>query len=229
VSEHWGEWSYDEPELDDVDLGDSTDPASEHDPDADYPVEGFGPADGLSTDDGVTGGDDDLTGPAGGAQSSFDVDEPIGYGDDTAADPDPGAESGMGPAGDVPTGSGTDGAQTGFGPAGPPLGADPDLSPYADDSAWTGADQPPALDLDQAPEPVDGYPWADPALLGTAPVDAYAEQGAVTDERPDPAELADYASMDLAGADPWTALISSEDPATRALARFWAPEGGVSR
>ena len=51
------------------------------------------------------------------------------------------------------------------------------------------------------------------------PVDADAGHTA-----PDPQELAAYAAEDLPpGADPWAALADSEDPATSALARFYAP------
>lgn len=99
-----------------------------------------------------------------------------------------------------------------------PVGADPDLDPHAD--GWTDQAFPEPLDLD-APEPVDGFPWTDPATLGTDPLpDPEASyQGA-----PEPTELASYAGEDLPqGADPWTALSASEDPATSSLARWWAP------
>ncbi|GAA4973860.1 hypothetical protein [Actinoplanes utahensis] len=82
----------------------------------------------------------------------------------------------------------------------------------ADDTVF-----PPALAVD-LPEPVDGFPWIDTATLGageafTPPTDP------VTAE-----ELAAYAGVDIpAGADAWTVLADSDDPATAALARWWTP------
>lgn len=99
-----------------------------------------------------------------------------------------------------------------------PVGADPDLDAHAD--GWTDQPFPNPLDLD-APEPVDGFPWTDPATLGGEPLpDADAGyQGA-----PEATELASYAGEEIPpGADPWTALSASEDPATSNLARWWAP------
>jgi hypothetical protein len=41
---------------------------------------------------------------------------------------------------------------------------------------------------------------------------------------PEASELAGYAGeVPPDGADPWAALAASDDPATSALARFWAP------
>ncbi|MCW6007140.1 hypothetical protein K1W54_21540 [Micromonospora sp. CPCC 205371] len=100
----------------------------------------------------------------------------------------------------------------------PPVGADPDLDPVADHDAQPVF--PPALDLDPTPEPVDGFPWADPATLGEAPL---TDPVAAHPAAPDPTDLASYAAQDLPpGADPWTALAASEDPATSSLARFWS-------
>jgi hypothetical protein len=100
----------------------------------------------------------------------------------------------------------------------PLFGTDPDLHPLAD--AGLGEDRPfpPALDLDP-PEPIDGYPWTDPAVLGhdlLPPVDD--DSGG-----PDPADLFDYAGeQPPADGDPWSALLASPDPATSALARWWS-------
>ncbi|MEH1126702.1 hypothetical protein [Micromonospora sp. CPCC 206061] len=100
----------------------------------------------------------------------------------------------------------------------PPVGADPDLDPAADHDSQPVF--PPALDLDPPPEPVDGYPWADPTTLGEAPL---ADPVAANNAAPDPNDLASYAAEDIpAGADPWTALTASEDPATSSLARWWS-------
>ena len=95
----------------------------------------------------------------------------------------------------------------------------------ADTAAAVAADDPvevfpPALQVD-LPEPVDGFPWIDTGSLGL--VDA----GVVTpaDHPVQPTELAEYAETDLPPAvDPWAALADSDDPATAALARWWAPE-----
>jgi hypothetical protein len=101
----------------------------------------------------------------------------------------------------------------------PPVGADPDLDPVADHDGQPTF--PPALDLDPTPEPVDGFPWADPTTLGEAPL---TDPAAATNAIPNPSDLASYAAEDLPpGADPWTALAASEDPATSSLARFWSP------
>jgi hypothetical protein len=100
----------------------------------------------------------------------------------------------------------------------PPVGADPDLDPVADHDGQPLF--PPALDLDPPPQPVDGFPWADPATLGEAPL---TDPVAAHDAAPDPSDLASYAAQDIPpGADPWTALAASEDPATSSLARWWS-------
>jgi hypothetical protein len=76
---------------------------------------------------------------------------------------------------------------------------------------------PPAVDVGELPEPVDGFPWTDPASLGPDGDDADA------DEPVQAAELAEYAAADLPpGADPWATLAGSDDPATAALARWWS-------
>jgi hypothetical protein len=76
---------------------------------------------------------------------------------------------------------------------------------------------PPALDVD-LPEPVDGFPWIDTSTLGTADPTGFLP--AV--QNVSPHELAAYAGIDIPdGADPWTVLAASDDPATAALARWW--------
>ncbi|GAA4726526.1 hypothetical protein [Phytohabitans rumicis] len=100
-----------------------------------------------------------------------------------------------------------------------PVGADPDLDAHAD--TYTEQVFPPTLDLD-APEPVDGFPWTDPATLGQAPL---PDPDAAYQDGPPATDLAAYAGEEPPpGADPWTALAASEDPATSSLARWWAPE-----
>ncbi|MDQ7906173.1 hypothetical protein RB614_16805 [Phytohabitans sp. ZYX-F-186] len=146
-------------------------------------------------------------------------------------DPDPTADAPLDPAGDSTVDGGpgdgpfdgADGGDTdpgdGDAPEPTPVGADPDVDAHAD--TWTDQAFPEPLDVD-APEPVDGFPWTDPATLGAAPLpdpDA-GYQGA-----PEANELAAYAGEELPpGTDPWTALAASEDPATSSLARWWAPD-----
>ncbi len=105
------------------------------------------------------------------------------------------------------------------------FGADPDLYPLG--GAGDLGDEPafpPTLDLD-APEPIDGYPWADPSALGQdllPPVDDGTGGTGTAAEPPGPAELFEYAGdLPPAGGDAWATLLASEDPATSALARWW--------
>ena len=76
---------------------------------------------------------------------------------------------------------------------------------------------PPVLDVD-LPEPVDGFPWIDTATLGAGDTTGFVPPvEPVTAE-----ELAAYAGVEIPpGADPWTVLAASDDPATAALARWW--------
>jgi hypothetical protein len=81
---------------------------------------------------------------------------------------------------------------------------------------------PPAVDVGELPEPVDGFPWIDSGSLGLADIQAALHE-ADTTEAVQPAELAEYAATDLPpGADPWAALAGNDDPATAALARWWS-------
>jgi hypothetical protein len=99
---------------------------------------------------------------------------------------------------------------------------------HPDDAATTVTDDyhdpadvfPPAVDVGELPEPVDGFPWIDPAALG-APDPTGHDFPPV-----DPHELAEYAGTEIPeGADPWTVLAGSDDPATSTLARFWNEAG----
>jgi hypothetical protein len=110
-----------------------------------------------------------------------------------------------------------------------PVGADPDAEPASHlDTGDLGPEPlfPPALDL-PAPEPVDGYPWSDPGVLGDgtlANLTLLPEGG----EHPGSAELLAYAGLDdlatgSASQDHWALLLASDDPATSALARWWSP------
>jgi hypothetical protein len=86
-------------------------------------------------------------------------------------------------------------------------------------------DFPPPLDLPDRPEPVDGYPWSDPATLGDIGTVTGLPQFA--DGAPPADDLLSYAGMDPPGpgVDPWAALADSDDPAVSALARWWGPAG----
>jgi hypothetical protein len=103
------------------------------------------------------------------------------------------------------------------------VGVDPDLDHRADDPGWHDDPFPPELHLETTPEPVDGFPWVDPAILGGHDADAFTH--AVTgDTTPDGHDLASYHGIEVpSGGDPWTALFGAEDPATSNLAQWWAP------
>ncbi|GAB2945263.1 hypothetical protein GCM10027280_37630 [Micromonospora polyrhachis] len=206
MNEGWDGW----PAADGADFDESDGPV-EPDDWPQYPVEGFGPA----GDSGLSEFDQADQDPAGGAGAA---DRPIGYGDDGVDEPfEADLDSSSGAVDGTP--------QEGFGPAAVPVGANPDVDPYADDGSGADLRFPPRLELAQPPEPIDGYPWADPATLGTDPQPLAWDD---TPPRPDPAGLAAYAGLELpAGADPWPLLAASDDPATSSLARFWAPRGGA--
>jgi hypothetical protein len=111
-----------------------------------------------------------------------------------------------------------------------PVGTDPDLDPRAD-SDWHDPEFPPALDLHDAPEPIDGYPWTDPHVLGAGlpdgAVDDPIDSGGYHEtawQHPPIGDLYDYAGDEQApGIDGWHALLGSDDPATSTLARWWTP------
>jgi hypothetical protein len=102
------------------------------------------------------------------------------------------------------------------------VGTDPDIDPHTDDAGWHDPEFPPQLDLDHVPPPVDGYPWSDPSVLGAGTVDDAAHLHAGW-HNPPADDLLDYAGIPADGPDPWQALLGSDDPATSALARWWAP------
>ncbi|GAA2632675.1 hypothetical protein [Paractinoplanes durhamensis] len=83
---------------------------------------------------------------------------------------------------------------------------------------------PPAVDVGELPEPVDGFPWIDSGSLGLADIQAALHE-ADTTEAVQPGDLAEYAATDLPpGADPWAHLAGSDDPATAALAKWWSQQ-----
>ncbi len=108
------------------------------------------------------------------------------------------------------------------------VGTDPDL-PADGHSGWHEGYFPPALDLDARPEPADGYPWADPDVLGDAPA-GHDDAGPTSGGAAAPGDLFAYAGIQPppAGVDPWAHLLASDDPATSTLARFWGPAAGTA-
>ncbi len=97
---------------------------------------------------------------------------------------------------------------------------DGDISdlPEVHDPLPVADDFPPALEVGDLPEPVDGFPWVDASTLGAA--DTYTAPA----DPIDPHDLAAYAGVEVPdGADPWTVLSASDDPAVAALARWWTP------
>ncbi len=193
--------------------------------------------DAGADDDGLDGPFSDATdGPAGHEAGQDDPDgaDDVSAGslDDDQFD-DPGFDTGDGPGleytdlSDEPadTGhevdSGLDDPTAGSEPV---IGADPDLDLVGDDPHWVQDDPfPPQLDVVETPEPVDGFPWSDPAVLGEQ--QDVAGPGDLVAENPPPEDLADYDAQDLPpGADPWRTLAGAEDPATSSLARWWGPE-----
>jgi hypothetical protein len=107
-------------------------------------------------------------------------------------------------------------------------GTHPDLDPVGDHPSWSDDPFPPQLDLGEQPEPVDGFPWSDAAVLGDEH-DTGDPSGPSAGSQPafDPPPAGDLAAYDAhevaPGEDPWHALAGSDDPATSSLARFWGP------
>lgn len=102
-------------------------------------------------------------------------------------------------------------------PAAEQHGADPDAVAGADDSAFT-PQFPPELHVDPMPEPVDGPPWSDAALLGDVADPGTDWSGAAAAGGAD--DLLNFAATDNGG---WEALMTSDDPAVAGLARWWQP------
>jgi hypothetical protein len=103
------------------------------------------------------------------------------------------------------------------------VGTDPDVDSHSDADAWYDHSFPPPLELEHVPEPVDGFPWSDPSVLGHGLSEPAGEldggYGA-----PPVTDLFEYSGLDAGtGGDAWTQLIGSDDPAAGALARWWAP------
>lgn len=206
-------WSDDGEEyngVDDVDTTDLSQPDPAHDG-ANEPE----PPPGDDADDPEEPEESDAAGSANeslefddlAADSPGDEDSPgTDAGDDHTNDGDPA---------DAPDNSNDPDASTD-----PVPGSDPDADPVADDPSWTSQDPfPPALNLDQPPEPVDGFPWSDPQSLGDEPVGDPADDP----QQPPAEDLFAYDGQQVPdNGDAWDALQRSEDPATSSLARFWS-------
>ena len=210
MTDQWGEWPNEE-----FDTGDTADLSEAGDG---YPPPAFDGEPFLGYEDELVETvelpDDDL--PDGALDGdAFGDDE---FGGETLAD------------GTLADGPVTDGDVADPAVIDEPVGADPDLiDGDGIGDAGIASVFPPPLELGEPPEPVDGLPWSDPALLGSDT----ASPGSVA-PLPDPAaghavapplgELSAYATQDLppGAAAGWAALLASPDPATSALARFWA-------
>ena len=215
----WTQWHPDDgdtadlgPDVNEHDLGGPD--FGEHDfGDHDLGADDLG-ADDLGADDLAGYGDHDLTPGPDLVHEGTDLDahEP----DLTGPDTDPPHEQ---PLDDQPIEDQPAGTEH-------LVGTDPDL-PADPHSGWHEGYFPPALDLDTRPEPADGYPWADPDVLGSAgdAADAAEPTGPATGGAAAAGDLFAYAGIEPAppGADPWGQLLASDDPATSSLARFWGP------
>ena len=226
MDHHWGEWHEDDSYHDHpADLGDTDglgDPAGlggdgPHDPHGDLPGGEFG---GLGEDHepGLPDADDQPIADFGHghyADAGYPDDDPMG-----GHYPEP-VEFGGHDGWQYPVDSADLAHET-------LVGADPDFAGYGVDSGWETPDFPEPVDI-SLPEPVDGLPWSDPALLGDAgpyeagPYEAGPYEPSDYDAGPPVSDLLDYAGLDSGNADPWAALFGSDDPATSALARWWAP------
>lgn len=203
----------------------------ENDESPDWPAEGYSEGDGAdlgaSDDHGLS--DHDL-GYDEEPDAGHDVAEPGGHEPGDAADEPAGPE--FDDAGyDIDSQDGSPGPELGDDDShldsdlhDEVPGTDPDVDPLADNDAWHSDPFPLALDLDQ-PEPVDGMPWSDPALLGDAGGETLPDPATPSESAPPVSDLYAYdgGQPPTDGSDPWQSLSTSEDPATSGLARFWAP------
>ncbi len=243
MDHEWGGWPEDESHLDDS-LGGDADTADLND--SDGGVSGFG--DALGGDHGYEGdhglaGDHDYSGaeldqpdddPGAGAgheplpDDTFGDqpdDQPFTLGDEPASDDGGPHEEAFGAIDGADATEPTDqGDTTDVGDTADHLvGTDPDVDSGADDPGWHDTAFPPVLDFEHVPEPVDGYPWSDPDVLGDEVSDP-AGQLTGGYGSPPVTDLFEYAGLEApTGGDPWAQLLGSEDPATGALARWWAP------
>lgn len=175
--------------------------------------------DTADTGDDTSHQSDDPTGTGSADESGYDAHHDDG-------------ESGLSYSDEYEQDSGTDHADQGHfddtdtsgheeGPIEPVSGAHPDLDNIGDDPHWAEDDPfPPQLDIGEPPEPVDGFPWSDPAVLG----EAHDTGAATVDGSPPADDLLAYDAHEVPeGADSWQVLAGSDDPATSSLARFWGP------
>jgi hypothetical protein len=166
----------------------------------------------LSGDGGIGGIDPDLGFDVPGGEDDF------GDGMSEVGDDPPGLFD------EVPELVAVDDQFGGDGWVGGVPGTDPDLSPFAAfDAGWCDPGFPPVLELVDPPTPVDGWPWGDPALLGSADPGAGCDPDLSRPAwlTPAPEDLAVYGGLEPSGAD-WAGLLGSDDPAISDLARWWA-------
>ncbi|GIJ56619.1 hypothetical protein [Virgisporangium aurantiacum] len=240
MDQDWGDWGGEDGDYHGDSHADAGETANLGDPDEPLAsgLGGYGDNDGgFPGEGGEYGGDDagdpgHLGGQPGGGfleddpMGSFDTDGSDGDGHDPVDLGDPGDEpDDTGPhAGpdafdngpDVTDDSGADSGADSADPASV-VGADPDVDPDAD---WSPEEFPAQLDF-AAPEPVDGYPWSDPSAVA-APGTGGDDPAAAPDGAPPAQDLLDYAGAE-GGADPWSALVGSDDPAASSLGRWWSP------
>jgi hypothetical protein len=245
MDQDWGDWGGEDGDYHGDSHADAGETADLGDPDEPL-ASGYGEHDGgFPGDGGEYGGDSGEAGDPGdpghlGGQpgGGFLEDDPMGSFDtgDTSDGHDAGDAGHPGDLGDSGDGLDPDDAGPDAGPDafdhapdttdGPDdttadpesvVGADPDVDPDAD---WSPEEFPAQLDF-AAPEPVDGYPWSDPSAVA-APGTGGDDPAAAPDGAPPAQDLLDYAGAE-GGADPWSALVGSDDPATSSLGRWWSP------
>jgi hypothetical protein len=216
---------------DSLDHGDPWLPAGDEDAFGAGPDVTAGSGGGEPLPDDTFGADD-----VGGLDADGSDGPPELAGFAAAADTEPPTDTDAGPpadtgAGDGPDAAGPDGGEPdgglddGLAAVDHLVGADPDVDPQLDDPGWHDTTFPPPLGLEQVPEPVDGFPWSDPDLLGD-PVDGAMADVEAAWDAPSVGDLFAYAGLEVpVGGDAWGLLLASDDPATAALARWWAPGG----
>ncbi|MEU7866775.1 hypothetical protein [Dactylosporangium sp. NPDC049140] len=178
------------------------------------------------------GGHDDLEEPLGTEHATAEYDESLHDGDAVHHDGDGEGHDDGGQAGHEDDGgqlhlsdghidgASDDGHESAF-------GTDPDVDASADDPGWHEVQFPEELHLQDPPEPAGGFPWTDAEVLGGPDHSLSAAfDPALQHHGPaEPAGLADYEHLEVPpGADPWSLLLGSDDPATSSLATYWAPQ-----
>ncbi len=194
------------------------DGANGHDPDAEA---ADGPAAGAGSHEGSDASTD---GEHASAPDHADTPEDHQPTDDAVGD-DGGSADSAGDGGSGDSGDGDADPGDAFDPEESATSFGAGLDNAGDhDGSWHADEFPAVLDLGgEPPEPVDGFPWADPDLLGQ-PDPAQLPDFTAGTGPGSPDDLLSYAGLDGGGdGDPWSLLLASDDPATSALARWWGP------